>query len=134
MNQAVISRDTKYSREIVAIINRLHHATNADILHEIQKVYPDVSATTVHRSTARLADRGLLNTAPPDNQGSMRYDANLNNHDHFVCIHCGGVRDIDVAEALIPAISEALGGCKITGRLLIQGSCEKCITKNRRSK
>ena len=128
MNQTILPRDTKYTREITSTINRLGHATNADLLHELQKLYPDVSATTVHRSTSRLAERGLLGVAPPDNQGSMRYDINLEAHDHFVCTHCGGIRDLVVAEGLIPTISEALGGCKITGRLLIQGSCEKCIT------
>jgi Fur family transcriptional regulator, peroxide stress response regulator len=129
MNQTILPRDTKYTREITNTIKRLGHATNAELLHELQKLFPDVSATTVHRSTVRLADRGSLGIAPPDTQGSMRYDANIESHDHFVCTHCGGIRDIEVADELIPAISEALGGCKITGRLLIQGSCETCVTK-----
>jgi Fe2+ or Zn2+ uptake regulation protein len=129
MNQVILPRETKYSRIIVTSIKKLGHATNADLLIELQKLFPDLSATTIHRSTARLAERGLLGIAPPDNQGSMRYDGNLKKHDHFVCTHCGGIRDIDVAEELIPPISKALGGCKITGRLLIQGSCESCVTK-----
>jgi Fur family transcriptional regulator, peroxide stress response regulator len=131
MLQTVHPRDTKYTREIIKMINSLGHLTNAKILSELQKIYPDVSATTVHRSTSRLAERGLITVAPPDNQGSMRYDANTNAHDHFVCNHCGGIRDLEVAETLIPTISKALGGCRITGRLLIQGSCETCINKQK---
>jgi len=129
--QATRTRDTKYTREITKMVHRFGHATNADLLQELQKLFPDVSATTVHRSTSRLADRGLIGVAPPDSNGSMRYDANLRSHDHFMCDSCGGIRDIVVAEKLIPTISKALGGCKITGRLLIQGSCESCINKQK---
>jgi Fur family transcriptional regulator, peroxide stress response regulator len=131
MLQTVHPRDTKYTHEIIKMIDSLGHVTNAKLLSELQKIYPDVSATTVHRSTSRLAERGLIAVAPPDNQGSMRYDANTNAHDHFVCNHCGGIRDLEVAETLIPTISKALGGCRITGRLLIQGSCETCINKQK---
>jgi len=129
MNQTVIPRDTKYTKELLLAISELGHATNAELLDKLTGVFPDLSATTVHRSSARLAERGLLGVAPPDMQGSMRYDANTKPHDHFVCTNCGGIRDIVVAENIIPTISSALGGCKITGRLLIQGSCETCLTK-----
>jgi Fe2+ or Zn2+ uptake regulation protein len=129
MNQSIIPRETKYTKEIPIIVSKLGHASNADLLYELQKLFPDVSATTVHRSTARLAERGILGIAPSDSQGSMRYDANILPHDHFVCTNCGGIRDIVVAENIIPTISKALGGCKITGRLLIQGSCETCLKK-----
>jgi Fur family peroxide stress response transcriptional regulator len=127
MKQTIIPRETKYTKEVSLIISKLGHATNAELLNELQKIYPEVSATTVHRSTARLAERGILGVAPSDTQGSMRYDANTQPHDHFVCTNCGGIRDIVVAENIIPTISSALGGCKITGRLLIQGSCETCL-------
>jgi Fur family peroxide stress response transcriptional regulator len=129
MSQIVIPRETRYSKQITTLIAKLGHATNAEILKDLRSIYPDISATTVHRSSARLADRGVIALAPPDIHGSMRYDANIEPHDHFVCTNCGGIRDIDVAEKLTPEISKALGGCKITGRLLIHGSCETCLSK-----
>lgn len=129
MNLTVTPRDTKYSKELLTVISKLGHATNAELLVKINDVYPELSATTVHRASARLAERGKLGIAPSDMHGSMRYDANTEPHDHFVCTNCGGIRDIIVAESIIPTISSALGGCKITGRLLIQGSCETCLTK-----
>jgi Fur family transcriptional regulator, peroxide stress response regulator len=131
MSLTTLTRDSKYTKEITKIIDNFGHATNAGILLKLQAIYPDVSATTVHRSTSRLAERGLIAVAPPDNQGSMRYDANTNAHDHFICNYCGGIRDLEVADKLIPTISKALGGCKITGRLLIHGSCETCVNKQK---
>jgi hypothetical protein len=51
-----------------------------------------------------------------------------------LCQSCGGIRDIDVADDVIPTISKALGGCRITGRLVINGSCELCLIKNKENK
>jgi len=129
MVQTVTARHTKYTKAIISTLSNFGHAVNTELLEELRKSYPELSATTVHRTSARLAERGLISTAPPDAQGSMRYDTNLLPHDHFVCTLCGGIRDIQVAQEFIPAISSALGGCKITGRLLIYGNCEICVKK-----
>jgi Fe2+ or Zn2+ uptake regulation protein len=123
-------RYTKYTQDIIDIIRDKGHATNLEILDEIQLSYPQVSATTVHRVTSRLCENGLISEAPVDLAGSMRYDSNLSPHDHFICTNCGGIRDINVADEFIPSISKALGGCKVTGRLVINGSCELCLRKS----
>lgn len=121
-------RETKYSRAVMEVLGSCGHATNSELQSLLAKNFPDISSTTVHRSTARLLERGLLAQAPPTSDGSMRYDANMRPHDHFICTSCGGLRDIDVADAVVPLVSSALGGCKITGRLVIHGSCKKCLT------
>lgn len=125
------TRNTKYTTEILKIISKLGHATNLEILLVLRKSYPEVTATTVHRITTRLSDRGEIAEAPHDIQGAIRYDVKTQPHDHFLCQSCGGIRDIDVAEEVIPTISSALGGCRITGRLVIYGSCETCLIHNK---
>jgi Fur family peroxide stress response transcriptional regulator len=122
-------RNTKYSEDIIKFLGSNGHATNLEIIESLRIKYPRLSATTVHRVTSRLCENGLINEAPPDLIGSMRFDSNLTPHDHFICMNCGGIRDIYVAEEFIPRISEALGGCKVTGRLVINGSCELCLKK-----
>lgn len=122
-------RYTKYTQDIIDIIQDKGHATNLEIIDSLRNDYPQVSATTVHRVTSRLCQNRLINEAPADLAGSMRYDSNLSPHDHFICTNCGGIRDINVAEEFIPSISKALGGCKVTGRLVINGSCELCLRK-----
>ncbi len=122
-------RDTKYSKEILSTMSSLGHATNTQLLVSLRQTYPDVSATTVHRVTARLLERQQVLEAPADEHGSMRYDKTVEPHDHFICQGCGGIRNIDIAAYLLPQVSQALGGCKITGRLVIYGSCEKCLNR-----
>ncbi|MCA9328546.1 transcriptional repressor [Candidatus Saccharibacteria bacterium] len=125
----VSSRSTKYTQAIVAVLTELKHATNAELLERLHGQFPELSATTVHRATTRMANSGTITEAPADAQGSMRYDANIKPHDHFTCTSCGRIRDIDIVDDVLPTLTDALGGCRVTGRLLIHGSCEKCHVK-----
>ncbi len=120
------SRQTKYCVQIEEIVKKLGHASNAQILSELHTSYPDVSATTVHRATARLAARGELGIAPVDAGGAMRYDANTAPHDHFLCIHCGLLRDVDIASHVAPLLEDAIEGCSVSGRITISGTCKTC--------
>ncbi len=120
------TRHTKYCTEIEEIITKLGHASNAQILLELHRLYPNVSATTVHRATARLAGRGELGIAPVDASGAMRYDANTTPHDHFLCTHCGLLRDVDIASRVAPLLEDAIEGCSVSGRITISGTCNTC--------
>ena len=121
-------RTTKYTDSIMEVMGTLGHATNDQILRSLRSRYPELSATTVHRATARLKDRGLLSCAPSDSRGSIRYDINHLPHDHFVCNGCDGIKDISVADGLKPIIEQSLDdGCRINGRLTISGQCNKCL-------
>lgn len=120
------SRQSKYCAQIEQIIQTFGHASNAQILQALQKTYPDLSATTVHRATARLANRRKIGVAPNDTKGAMRYDANTNPHDHFVCSECGILKDIDVASEVAAILAKNITDCGVSGRLTIGGICKTC--------
>lgn len=120
------TRQTKYCLEIQNQLNIHRHATNAELLLQLHDSFPKLSATTVHRATARLAERGLILIAPAAQDGSMRYDANIKPHDHFQCTTCGVLRDTDIREIIIPIIESSIDGCTISGRLTINGTCKQC--------
>lgn len=128
-NVATSQRQTKYCQAIEALLAMKGHATNSMLLIELQKTYPYLSATTVHRATARLATRGSIAVAPPSRDGSIRYDTNVIPHDHFVCISCGILRDTDVKEKVIPILESSMDDCRISGRLTISGLCKHCKEK-----
>lgn len=119
-------RQTKYCQAIENMLESLGHATNTELLVELRKTYPDVSATTVHRATARLALRNKIAVAPPSTDGSMRYDTNLAPHDHFQCTSCGMLRDTDVKDQVASILESSIGDCHISGRLTITGTCKQC--------
>jgi Fur family peroxide stress response transcriptional regulator len=130
MNEVVSkTRNTKYTEDVFELLKKKKHLTNLEILKELRKDYPDLTATTVHRITARYLKLGIIREAPSTTKGAVRYDISNKPHDHFVCSNCDGLRDIDIAKKVIPQINEALGDCRVTGRLVINGSCNKCIKK-----
>ena len=122
----VTSRQTKYCQAIEQTLSHLGHATNLELLNKLNKFYPNLSATTIHRATARLAERGLIAIAPSDINGSMRYDSNIMPHDHFQCSGCGVLRDTDIKDQVAPILESTIGDCNISGRLVIVGLCKKC--------
>lgn len=122
-----MDRTSKYTQATKAFLATKGHATNAAILRQLRQDFPDVSATTVHRITARLVQRGELAMAPPAPDNAQQFDANLAPHDHFVCQSCGRLRDAQLAPIVKPFIEQAIGSdCQISGRLTISGVCKKC--------
>lgn len=109
----VTLRQTKYCRSLEGILASKGHATNAQLLDALRANYPDVSATTVHRATARLARRGIIAYAPTDHDGSMQYDANVIPHDHFQCSACGMLRDTDIADKISPILEASIDAVKL---------------------
>ena len=130
MNTATISqRQTKYCQAIENTIKDFGHASNAELLSSLRKIFPNLSATTVHRATARLASRGTIAIAPSANDGSMRYDANTTSHDHFQCSSCDLLRDTDVKNKVIPILEASISDCSISGQLTISGICKRCMNE-----
>lgn len=124
------TRQTKYCQAIAAVMQKCGHATNAELLDELRREFPNLSATTVHRATARLADRGELAFAPTTQSGAMRYDTNTTPHDHFSCTKCGRLVDADIAEQVSELLTSSIEGCRISGRIIVSGICKQCNKEN----
>ncbi len=125
----IIPRTTKFVEEIMPVLKQRGHATNHELMLLLQETFPDVSATTVHRLTNRLKERGLIGLAPPCRDGSARYDSNPQPHHHFMCTRCDRLCDVeqsDAAERVIANIKQLSADCAIAGSLTMQGICKKC--------
>ncbi len=119
-------RVTKYVTEVKKVINLRGHATNAEILAYVRDDHPTLSATTIHRITQRLYEDGELGRCPKALDGSVRYDANTSQHDHFLCSMCGALRDITLPAACLAIIRCNLEDCSISGPLTVSGACKGC--------
>jgi Fur family transcriptional regulator, peroxide stress response regulator len=122
-------RTTKYTSLVHKCLETEGHATNMTILQHVQRAYPSVSATTIHRITSRMVERGELTLAPATNNNSLRFDARLSPHDHFQCLRCDCLRDMDIPQEIITSLQKSTGDCRFTGRLNIQGICADCLRK-----
>lgn len=126
MHIATQQRETKYCHAVRQHIKQLGHATNLELLEIMQKEYPSLSPTTVHRVTSRLVKRGELQLAPSTPDGSMRFDSNLALHDHFQCRKCGMIRDAQFPSHIIREVESEFKDCVISGPIVITGLCKIC--------
>ena len=73
------------------------HPSAFAVYRVVQKRLPRVSLATVYRNLRRLAAEGfLLERAGVD---GLRFDGNVERHDHFSCLSCRRVFDVPPAEA-----------------------------------
>lgn len=123
------ARQTKYATAIYEILHELKHATNLELLQRVRLIYPEVSATTIHRVTSRLKERGVIGCAPKPADGSERYDIASKPHHHFMCVNCSGICDVpetEEASRVISQLKDLSGQCALAGTLTLSGVCKKC--------
>ncbi len=117
---------TMQSDATLAALVRLGHATNLELHHEVQASMPRLTVQSVHRITTRLLGRGQIGLASSD--GSVQVlDARADVHDHFVCMSCGGIIDINLPESVIDDIQDQLGRNLVRDGITIRGRCENCV-------
>lgn len=129
MTTTSTSRQTKYVSAVLEALQGLAHATNLELLTEVQKQYPEVSATTIHRVTSRLKNRGVIGCAPKPTNGSERYDITPKPHHHFMCVGCSYICDVpETVEArqVIEQLKDLSGSCAVAGTLTMRGLCKQC--------
>jgi len=113
-------------REIAA---SLDHPDAEAVFRAVRRRVPTVSLDTVYRTLWRLNDLGLVTTLGPRRE-SVRFDANLGNHHHYLCVRCGLARDFESSElnALrIPKAAKPFGQV-VSVHVEVRGVCSRCAT------
>lgn len=103
------------------------HPDAETIYQRIRKRLPTISRDTVYRTLAMLEEAGLIRKAGPLS-GATRYDANTDQHHHFICTQCGKVSDF-YSEAFdqlpIPRSVKAMGRIQ-WAQVQVKGICRAC--------
>ncbi|HMS93483.1 MAG TPA: transcriptional repressor [Candidatus Saccharibacteria bacterium] len=122
-----VDRTTRYVAAVRNALQEMGHASNAEILNKVKAQYPAVSATTIHRVTARLLERGEIRLAPTKRDNAMRFDDNAAPHDHFMCTVCEQLKDTMFDRSIRQQIETLVSnGCSISGDLTVTGVCKNC--------
>ena len=121
----------RYSRQREMIYEYLcqttEHPTAETVYNVLKKDAPNLSLATVYRNLNLLVDLGKavkLDTG----EGFDRFDANTDNHYHFVCTSCHKVTDIFKGILKEETLKEIVGyDHEIEGhKLFVYGKCPKC--------
>lgn len=101
------------------------HPDADTIFQRVRKRLPTVSHDTVYRTLASLEEMGLVSRVDPV-CGRARYDANGDDHHHFICTGCGAITDIYLnQEPPLPEGIETLGDVESL-HLQVRGICHNC--------
>ncbi len=108
------------------------HPDAVTVFRAVRRRLPSVSLDTVYRNLWTLIDLGLMYNLGPDSR-KVRFDANLENHHHFVCTACGTTTDFrsPAFDRLQPPTAVTRLG-KVT-RLQVEcrGICKACAAEPR---
>jgi Fur family peroxide stress response transcriptional regulator len=105
----------------------LEHPDAEMVFRAVRARMPTVALDTVYRTLWLLSDLGLVTPLGPRRE-SVRFDANLAQHHHYVCMRCGLTRDFEspALDAIrIPAAVRDLGSA-VTMQIEVRGVCATC--------
>ncbi len=112
------------------VASSVEHPPVEAVFRAVQARIPTVSLDTVYRTLWMLEDLGVVTTLGP-RRGTVRFDANLRQHHHFVCLRCGLARDFEnhAFDALrVPSGAKEYGDVVAT-RVELRGLCRSCSRK-----
>ncbi len=76
--------------------DNLSHPTAEEIFNHIRKEFPSISFSTVYNTLRTLREAGLIRELL---YSPSRFDSNLEDHCHLVCIDCNKIEDFVYSDA-----------------------------------
>lgn len=125
-------RRSKQREAILRILQSTDiHPTAGWIYDQVRKLIPNISLGTVYRNLNLLKEEGLIKEVNIQGVTSSRYDANLEPHNHFICLVCDSVYDLPISgeEINVEAFLEGKNFKVKFVKLDIFGICDKCQMK-----
>lgn len=114
-----------------ALLKSNDHPSAEKVHERIKKDFPNVSFDTVNRTLLTLCDIGLAFVVEGSSR-ARRFDADINEHQHFKCIKCRRILDLyhrPFENIELP--EEVDSGFKILRKsVYIEGICSECLNKS----
>ena len=111
-------------REMVSVSN---HPSAEELHKKLQTRLPTIAIDTVYRTLATFDELGIIKKLHIMNEKTL-FDANLDQHHHFICTRCKAVEDIywpEFDNANLPALFKEIGTIQ-SRHLELHGLCKNC--------
>jgi Fe2+ or Zn2+ uptake regulation protein len=121
-------RRTRQLATVADVVNAAHDHPSAEEVHRrVRHKLPRVSLGTVYRNLQKLAAQQQIRVVQLADRAA-RYDGMMEEHDHFMCEHCGTVSDLLRKRSARPAsLHLARAGYVVRSHALtFYGLCPKC--------
>ncbi|MCO6437356.1 MAG: transcriptional repressor [Phycisphaerae bacterium] len=110
-----------------AVLRRDDHPTAEEVYRDVAPRLAGVSRATVYRVLEALVQLGVVTRACHPG-GGARFDANMDQHHHLVCLQCGRVADIrdKSLDRLSLPDTGSMGFTVVDHHVQIRGLCRDC--------
>lgn len=107
--------------------NTKEHPSVDTLYSRLQPVYPTMSLATVYKSLEVFKELGLVQELNVG-EDKFRYDANVHQHPHIICLTCGKVEDVDdeMLFDLVGHVESKTGYKLVNQQLYFFGYCPEC--------
>lgn len=107
------------------------HMTADEVLQKVQEVDPKIGLATIYRNLNLFVEEKKIQKV--SGEGWSYYDGNPSPHDHFRCIDCGKLEDIEAPYdmSLDQTIERKCGGKVLRHSTTYEGICKDCEKKRR---
>jgi Fe2+ or Zn2+ uptake regulation protein len=104
------------------------HWTAAELLESLTGEFPLASRATVYSTLALLRELGVVADVPAAGPaGELRYDANPEPHQHFICRRCSQLQDVPVDWFPVKVPDGILTSFRLEKFLIVaEGLCASC--------
>lgn len=120
-------RNTIQKIRIMDYLESVNNHPNAEkIYNEVKKDVPTITLATVYRNLNLLAEEGKILKIEVNNE--FHFDADLRNHQHFVCKKCGKIYD-NFQEDVTKYVLNNINNTKFdvsNVQIILYGLCENC--------
>lgn len=106
---------------------RPRHVTAEALLREAATELPGLALPTVYSTLELFSELGVVRrVAAP---GAARYDTDPSPHDHFTCVRCGQLYDLDTSAGRAAArrAAEGAGHAVESASVVVSGVCASCL-------
>jgi Fur family transcriptional regulator, ferric uptake regulator len=129
------SKNIKVTKQREMILDELRsvcsHPTAEELYSKVRIKIPRMGLCTVYRNLERFHKEGLIGKIKGK---PVRYDGNIDSHNHIKCTHCGKVQDLFIDIPVNTLEIDKLGYKLHSYKLEINGLCRKCYKELGRKK
>ncbi len=110
------------------------HPTADELYEKVRKRLPKISLGTVYRNLDLLSSAGIIKKLHLE-ESQMRFDGNIEPHNHIYCVNCGRVADVTSSldmSNIIANIDTDFTVLKVN--LILSGLCPQCQNKDNQNR
>jgi Fur family peroxide stress response transcriptional regulator len=110
-----------------ALMQMPDHPNPEQVYERVRTELPSISLGTVYKTLHLFLEAGIIREVSP-HHGSLRIEPNTGHHNHFLCLRCHSITDLDVDEIDVSPLEDAVpAGFRIAEVALeVRGLCSQC--------